>query len=114
MSELISICGIKCGECGAYIATRDNDDEKRAATAKMWSEMYDADLPPSAINCEGCTSTGGVLFQHCTVCEIRKCGVARGVANCAHCDDYACDKLTEFFSMVPECKVTLDAIRAGL
>lgn len=114
MSEMISICGLKCNTCDAYIATRDNDDKKRAETAAVWSKMYDADLKPEAINCGGCTSGDGVLFQHCTVCEIRKCGLARGVVNCAHCDDYACEKLEEFFKMVPDCRTTLDGIRSGL
>jgi len=114
MSEMVSICGLKCHECGAFIARRDDDDKVRAETAAIWSKMYDTELKPESINCDGCTSEGGVLFNHCTVCEMRKCGKARGVVNCAHCDDYACDKLTEFFKMVPEAKETLDAIRATL
>jgi hypothetical protein len=114
MSQMISICGLKCHECGAFLATRDDDNEKRTEVAGMWSEMYGARIEPSDINCEGCTSDGGVLFQHCTVCEIRKCGVARGVVNCAHCDDYACGKLEEFFEKVPDCRAQLDAIRASL
>ncbi|MFH1690490.1 MAG: DUF3795 domain-containing protein [Candidatus Eisenbacteria bacterium] len=114
MSEMISICGLKCHECGAFLATRDDDNEKRAEVAGIWSEMYGARIQPSDINCEGCRSDGGVLFQHCTVCEIRKCGVERGVVNCAHCDDYACAKLEEFFEMAPDCRTQLDAIRAGL
>jgi hypothetical protein len=31
----------------------------------------------------------------------------RRVANCAHCDDYACQKLEGFFDIVPEAKTTL-------
>ena len=38
----------------------------------------------------------------------------RGVANCAHCAEYACDKLEAFFGLVPDARVTLDDIRAGL
>jgi len=114
MGEMISICGLKCHTCDAYIATTENDHKKRAETAAVWSKMYSADLKPEAINCSGCTSGEGMLFQHCTVCEIRKCGVARGVVNCAHCEDYACEKLEEFFKMVPDCRTTLDGIRGGL
>jgi hypothetical protein len=113
MGEMIAICGLPCHECGAFIATRDNDDAKRAEVAAEWSKMYDADLKPESINCGGCTSEGP-LFQHCTVCEIRKCGRARGVLNCAHCDDYACETLEEFFKMVPDCRVRLDAISEAL
>jgi len=114
MSAMVSMCGLKCGECGAFIATRDNDDAKREETARMWSTMYGVEIKPSDINCSGCLSKDGVLFHHCTVCEIRKCGMERGVVNCAHCDDYACERLTEFFGMAPECRTTLDAIRAEL
>jgi hypothetical protein len=114
MSEMISICGLKCHECGAFIARRDDDHKVRAETAAIWSKMYGAELKPESINCDGCTSEGGVVFHHCTVCEMRKCAKGRGVVNCAHCSDYACDTLNEFFKMVPEAKETLDAIRATL
>ena len=114
MTELIAVCGLHCNECGAYIATRDNDDAKRAETAQQWSELYGAEIKPADVNCSGCTSEGGVHFHYCTVCEIRRCGLDRGVANCAHCEDYACEKLTEFFKMAPECRTSLDRIRADL
>ncbi len=114
MSEMISICGLKCHECGAFEATRNGDDEQRAAVAKEWSKMYETELNASDINCGGCTSVGAPLFQHCTVCEIRKCGMGRGVVNCAHCDEYTCGKLETFFEMVPDCRKQLDAIRASL
>jgi hypothetical protein len=114
MGEMVAVCGLSCHECGAFQATRDNDNEKRAEIAKEWSKRYEAELTASDINCGGCTSDGGVLFSHCNVCEIRKCGVARGVVNCAHCDDYACGKLEEFFTMVPVCRTQLDGIRESL
>ena len=114
MSGMTAMCGLPCHECGAFQATRDNDDARRAEIAKEWSQMYNAELTAADINCTGCSPDGGTLFQHCTVCEIRKCGVARGVANCAYCDDYACEKLEEFFKMVPDCQTTLDGIRSSL
>lgn len=113
MSEMIAICGLACHECGAFKATRDDDDARRAEVAKMWSEMFEAEIKPSDINCEGCTSDG-VLFQHCTVCEIRECGVGKGVVNCAHCEEYVCAKLEQFFEKVPECRTQLDGIRGEL
>jgi hypothetical protein len=112
--ELISICGLPCHECGAYVATQSNDDAKRAEVAAMWSKMYDAEIVPEAINCDGCSSQGERVFQHCTVCEIRKCGIERGLDNCAHCDDYVCKKLESFFEMVPDNRARLDAIKKGL
>jgi hypothetical protein len=114
MAEMIAICGLDCSECGAFQATRDDDDEKRAETAKLWSELYGAEIKPVDINCTGCVTEGKIKFHHCTVCEIRKCGTEKGVENCAHCEEYACDRLKEFFRMAPECKASLDAIHARL
>lgn len=111
MDEIIAVCGLRCHECPAYLAHVGDDDEKRADTAELWSRIYRAKIRPEQVDCEGCLAVGGVLFQHCSVCEIRKCGLARGVANCAGCVDYACDKLVEFFRMVPDAQAQLHAIR---
>jgi hypothetical protein len=40
--------------------------------------------------------------------------MARNLANCAHCADYGCQKLSSFWSMAPEARTTLDQIRADL
>ncbi|MDJ0762849.1 MAG: DUF3795 domain-containing protein [Myxococcota bacterium] len=43
--------------------------------------MYKTDIQADDINCDGCLSENGRLFRPCEVCEIRKCGVEKGVAN---------------------------------
>jgi hypothetical protein len=113
MKEIIAYCGIPCHECGAFIATQNNDEQKRVEVANIWSEQDNSDIKPEDINCDGCQSTGERLFNYCSVCEIRKCGKEKGVANCAHCDDYACDKLEGFFQLVPDSKKRLEEIRAS-
>ena len=55
-----------------------------------------------------------MLFSHCKVCEIRKCGREKEVKNCAYCDVYVCEKLTKFFDMAPDAKITLSEIRKNL
>lgn len=114
MDEIISMCGLPCHECGAYLATQNNDDEKRAEVAGLWSKEYNSDIKPEDINCEGCLSEGDNVFNYTKVCEIRKCGKEIGVENCAHCDDYACEKLEKFFEMAPDAKKRLDGIRSEL
>lgn len=114
MNEMIAFCGLDCHECGAYIATKENDDTKRREVADLWSKEFDAGIQPQDINCDGCISEGGILFRHCYVCEIRKCGTGKAIENCAYCADYACEKLEGFFPMVPEAKTRLDKIRAEL
>ena len=78
--------------------------------AKQWSKRYKADIKPEDINCKGCLSMGTRVFSHCNVCEIRKCGIEKGVPNCAYCDEYVCDKLEDFFKMAPGNKALLEEI----
>ena len=108
---MIAFCGLDCGECPTFLATRENDDQKRKEVAELWSKQYQAQFNLEDINCDGCLSKNGRLFSHCTVCEIRKCGREKDLINCAHCNDYPCQKLNNFFMMVPQSKITLDEIR---
>jgi len=114
MDKIIAFCGLSCSECPAFIATQKDEDKERKKTAKAWSKIYKSDIKPEDINCGGCSEESGRLFNYCKVCEIRKCGQEKEVKNCAYCDDYACEKLTKFFDMAPENKITLSEIRKNL
>jgi hypothetical protein len=114
MDELIGICGLACSECSAYIATMTDDKDLRIETAETWTKMFNANIKPAQINCEGCTSDGDTHFTYCKVCEIRSCGVQRGVENCALCDAYICEKLDKFFQMAPDAKTRLDKVKQAL
>jgi hypothetical protein len=107
MEKIIGFCGLICTECPAYLATLNNDDEMRKATAKKWSEMYKSDIKPENINCTGCT-TEGIKFHHCTECEMRLCGIAKGVKNCGWCAEYPCKTVKAFLKYVPDAKKVLD------
>ena len=109
MSKMIAFCGLDCETCGAFIATRDNDNEKRIEVAKTWSRQYNANIKPEDIHCSGCLSDG-VLFGHCQVCKIRACALEKKVENCGHCKDYACSTVLGLLDMVPEAKERLDKI----
>ena len=78
MNEIFAFCGLGCHECGAFLATEENDDQKRAEVAQEWSRLFKAEVKPEDINCDGCQSIGGCLFNYCKVCEIRKCGKEKG------------------------------------
>jgi hypothetical protein len=114
MQKMIAYCGITCDECPALLATRKDDDEKRAEVAEQWSKLYNTDVKPEEVNCSGCLSANAVLYKHCQVCEIRKCGMEKNVANCAYCDDYVCEKLGDLFIMVPKCRELLRGIKEKL
>lgn len=113
MDEIIAFCGLSCHKCGAYLATKFNDNEKRKQVAGQWSKEYNANIKPEDINCEGCLSRSENVFNHCKVCEIRKCGIEKNIINCSACNDYACEKLVKFFEFVPDAKKQLDNIRAN-
>ncbi len=114
MKQMIAICGLACNECPAFLATQADDDEKRAETARQWSRQFHADIKPEQINCDGCRSRTGTLFAHCLECEIRLCGLEKEVENCAYCNKFACDKLSDLFKMVPSARERLEHIRAGI
>ncbi len=114
MDKMIAFCGIVCTQCPAFLATQEDDDAKRKKVAETWSKQYNADIKPEQIDCDGCMSQGKRRFFYCNMCEIRKCGQEKGVENCAHCTEYACDKLTKFFAMAPAAKTALEQIRKSL
>lgn len=113
MEKNLAHCGLDCAACGAYRAYKAGDDEIRKKTSQEWLEQFDINIKPEDINCAGCKSEGKVLFNHCHICEIRKCSTGKGLENCAYCDDYACNKLEDIFAFSKEAKMNLDGIRVG-
>lgn len=114
MDKIISICGLTCSECPAYIATQKNDDKMREDTAKQWSKMFNSEIKPENINCNSCIGETGPYFHYCHECEIRKCGMEKNVKNCAYCEEYACDILQKFFEMAPVAKNGLEEVRRNM
>ena len=115
MDKIIAYCGLVCTDCPAYIATQANDRTALERVAAQWREDYNApDISVESIICDGCLRDDGRHCSHCFECEIRACGVARDLANCAHCPEYACEKLEGFFGIVSEARATLEGIHSGL
>ena len=115
MDKIIAYCGLVCTDCEAYIATQANDLaalEQMAARAR--EQFNNPDLTIESAMCDGCLGSDGRKCGYCFVCQVRACGMERGVVNCAHCDDYACEKLEGFFGMAPHARASLDGIRADL
>ena len=119
MDKMIAYCGLVCTDCEAYIATQANDLaalERMAARAR--EQFNNPDLTVESAMCDGCLSNSERLCGYCFECQVRACGMERGVVNCAHCADYArhggCEKLESFFGMAPHARATLDGIRAGM
>ena len=114
MNKIIAYCGLVCTDCSAYIATQADDQAALEKVAAQWREEYNApNITVASVICDGCLD-GGRKCGHCADCEIRACGVERGVINCAHCPQYACEKLEGFFGFAPDARALLDEIRRSL
>jgi hypothetical protein len=114
LDKMVAFCGLTCTDCPAYLATQDDDDDARLRVAEKWSRDYGSDVKPEDINCDGCLPGKERYFFHCSQCEIRACGVVRGMENCAHCLEYPCAKLERLLQAVPTARAELDGIRDSL
>jgi hypothetical protein len=92
--EELAYCGYDCSTCILYKATQENDLKVKEEVAKGWLKHYGVAVKPEDVACDGCRSKTGRLSYPCdVVCDVRKCGVARGITSCAVCPDFpACGK----------------------
>jgi hypothetical protein len=110
MEKLISCCGLNCAVCDARIATINNDDELRKATAEKWRVAFSADINSEMINCTGCRVEGS-KFSHCSMCEIRKCVNAKGFNTCGDCSELeTCSIVGGILKAVPDALSNLKSL----
>lgn len=111
-AKMIAFCGLDCKKCDAYIATKNNDQALREKTARLWSELNHATILPEHINCEGCKVDGVKTFYCESLCAIRQCALAKGVATCAHCENMdGCQTLETVVSNNPDAMKNLQEQR---
>jgi hypothetical protein len=108
MEKVIACCGLNCAACEARIATINNDDELRKATAEKWKTIYNVpDMSPEMINCTGCREEG-VKLGHWSMCQIRVCAASKGFDTCGDCDEMeTCNLISPIHSFSPEAKNNL-------
>lgn len=88
MEEIISKCGYRCDLCPAYETNiKSEADKQRMSDA--WNKYCGFDVPPEVIkSCSGCVAGGGD-----ETCTVRPCATEKNLENCAHCEQFGCDKL---------------------
>lgn len=87
---LAAPCGLFCGACGIYVASRDGDERLKEKLAAVYG------LKAEDIRCEGCLSESDDVFFYCRVCAIRSCTKDKGLEGCFQCDEFPCRIVDEF------------------
>ena len=90
--ELMAPCGLHCGFCGVYIATRDRNEKFRNIMASLYGTK------PEETECLGCMQpdSSDKLYVGCKVCTIRDCVKSKGYYSCHQCMEWPCDKIEAF------------------
>ncbi len=88
MEPIVSKCGYRCDLCPAYETNiKSEADKQRMSDA--WNKYCGFDVPPEVIkSCSGCVAGGGD-----ETCTVRPCATEKNLENCAHCEQFGCDKL---------------------
>ncbi|MDD2672255.1 MAG: DUF3795 domain-containing protein [Syntrophales bacterium] len=90
--NLMAPCGLYCGACGVYIATRDKNDKFKAILGKLYGTK------PEETECLGCMQPDPPqnIYSYCRTCGIRNCVKAKGFYSCHQCKDWPCDRINNF------------------
>lgn len=94
--EELALCGYRCDLCAA----RSDDPQVRQRLVDGWRKyfghtMYTVDN----VRCDGCLNKGRLAD---TNCGVRPCAMEKGIENCAHCDEFPCDKLEKLWGSEEE------------
>ena len=111
---MIAYCGLVCTDCDAHVATQAEDMEALERMANEASKQLGMEMTVADAMCDGCRATTGRQIGYCHECEIRLCAVQRHIETCAHCDDYACEKIDGFSKPGSAHRKRLDGIWQSL
>lgn len=90
--SLLAPCGLYCGACGVYLATRSGDAKFKARLGALYGSA------PEETECRGCMQPEPpeLLYGYCRACPIRDCVRGRGLYSCHQCADWPCPLITGF------------------
>ena len=90
--DLMAPCGLYCGTCGVYIATRDDNAKFKAILGNLYGTK------PEETECLGCMQADPAqkIYAFCQVCTIRDCVQSKGFYSCHQCDDWPCEMIRAF------------------
>ncbi len=90
--DLMAPCGLYCGACGVYLATRDRNEKFKTVMGNLYGTR------PEETQCLGCMQPDPpkMLYGYCTLCKIRDCVRAKGFYSCHQCSEWPCSMIDNF------------------
>ncbi|MGD0021764.1 MAG: DUF3795 domain-containing protein [Smithellaceae bacterium] len=90
--NLMAPCGLYCGACGVYIATRDKNEKFKQVMGNLYGTK------PEETVCLGCMQPEPPkeIYGYCKTCSIRNCVRSKGFYSCHQCTDWPCDMIENF------------------
>ncbi len=107
MEPILTRCGYHCDLCLAYKPNIEKNPANRQKLSDGWFKYYGFRLPAEEICCDGCMSDNPKLIDQS--CPVRPCVIGRGLDNCAQCEQYICEKLTERLVVLKQVKQRVGA-----
>jgi hypothetical protein len=93
--RLVAPCGLYCGACPMYIATQENNEQKRKELMQRFSSGQ-MKMSWEDIQCDGCIA-GGRVASFCRKCAMRECAEKKtDVTWCSDCKESPCSRVTSF------------------
>lgn len=108
---MIAYCGLNCLECEGYLATQSGDQEELKKVAEKWSEMYQSDVKPEFVICDGCKAEGRHSYYCGNMCKIRQCCIEKTFGSCIECADFPCEDEKLVLEHAPQAKANLEKLR---
>ena len=103
---ILTRCGYRCDLCLAYAPNVINHPSNREKLSDGWYKYYGFRIPPERILCDGCMAGNPQLIDQ--ACPVRPCVIERGLDNCAQCEEYVCDRVTQRLVAYEEVRERVD------
>lgn len=106
--KMIAVCGLECHKCDIREAT--NDPKVAGEIVDWFKKELNQAVKPEDIHCMGCK---GDRAKHWSAdCWILRCCVDdKGLEYCYECDEFPCQKLTQWSKSSERYKEALDRLR---
>ena len=103
--DLMAPCGIFCGACAIYIATRDENEKFRNIISSFLGTKSEE------TECLGCMQPDPAkkIYGFCQQCAIRDCAKSKGFYSCHQCEEWPCS-IIENFDFATDVRVMKRAI----